>query len=199
MPFQTIPGTKVQYALLNFDRAGKERLDDPEGIGGRFSARLEEWVKAEKPTHVFLFSHGWKGDVPAAIDQYDRWIKAMLDRGDDMKRFAASRPGFKPLWIGVHWPSLPWGDDEIRAGGNDFAADDQTPALLDAEELRKRYLERLGDSPEIRGALDVILEEARVNAAASELSDSAVEAYLQLNRALGLGEGGGDAAPGDDR
>ena len=26
---------------------------------------------------MFLFSHGWQGDVPAAIGQYDNWIRTM--------------------------------------------------------------------------------------------------------------------------
>ena len=44
-------------------------------------------------------------------------------------------------------------------------------------ELRKRYLDRLGDTPEIRKALDVILEEARVNAAATELPQHVIDAH----------------------
>ena len=32
---------------------------------------------------VFFLSHGWKGDVPAAIDQYDRWIGEMARSAAD--------------------------------------------------------------------------------------------------------------------
>ena len=63
------------------------------------------------PNHIFFFSHGWQGDVPAAIAQYNRWIKALTDLPADMATIGAD---FKPLWIGLHWPSLPWGDDEAR-------------------------------------------------------------------------------------
>src|SRR5215470_14928640 len=88
MSFRTIGDTGIKYNLLSFDADGKERTDDPEG--GLFSRALLEKVKAEKPTNVFLFSHGWKGDVESAIDQYDRWIKAMVGGR------AAARGGLPP-------------------------------------------------------------------------------------------------------
>ena len=74
------------------------------------SARILQEAATNRPSHIFFFSHGWKGDVPAAIDQYNRWIKAMTDLTSDT---AAMGADFKPLWIGLHWPSLPWGDDEL--------------------------------------------------------------------------------------
>ena len=33
-----------------------------------------ETVAREPITDVFLMSHGWKGDVPSAREQYGRWI-----------------------------------------------------------------------------------------------------------------------------
>ena len=106
MPYKTIPATTVNYALIAFDGDGRERTDDPEGVNGRMSERILQDAKASPPTHVFLFSHGWQGDVPAAIAQYNRWIKAMTDLPSDAQTMGAD---FKPLWIGLHWPSLPVG------------------------------------------------------------------------------------------
>ena len=54
---------------------GKERTDDP--VGGVFSRTILDRVKQTQPSHVFLFSHGWKGDVPVS----DRAIQP-LDRRD---------------------------------------------------------------------------------------------------------------------
>src|SRR5262249_1118254 len=95
-----------------------------------------------------------------------------------------------------HWPSLPWGDDELGVANLAFETGAGAASL---PELRTRYLERLGDTSEIRQALDVILEEARVNAAATELPQHVIDAYNALNRALDLGSAGEGAAPGDDR
>ena len=90
MPFRTIPNTTTEYALLSFDADGRERTDDPQGVGGRLSAAILDRARASAPSHIFLFSHGWKGDVASATDQYDRWIKAMLDRGRRPRRHAAA-------------------------------------------------------------------------------------------------------------
>ena len=113
MSTHTIPGTSTEYHLIAFDADGQERTDDV--AGGVFSRTVLEKVKTESPTNIFFFSHGWKGDAPAAIDQYNRWIKAMVDLSPDAQRMGT---GFKPMWIGLHWPSLPWGEE----GSGSFAA-----------------------------------------------------------------------------
>ena len=113
MSTHTIPGTSTEYHLIAFDADGRERTDDV--AGGVFSRTVLEKVKTESPTNIFFFSHGWKGDGPAAIDQYNRWIKAMVDLSPDAQRMGT---GFKPMWIGLHWPSLPWGEE----GSGSFAA-----------------------------------------------------------------------------
>jgi hypothetical protein len=81
MPFQRIAQGDLRYALINFDDKGRERTDDPQG--GVFSRAIEEYVRQTQPSHILLFSHGWKGDVPAAIEQYNRWMTAMWRLGDD--------------------------------------------------------------------------------------------------------------------
>jgi len=85
MGFETIPGTSDQYALLSFDDNGRERTDDPQGVGGLLSKEILARVAREQPSHVLFFIHGWKGDVAAARDQYNRWIGAMLRLTDDRK------------------------------------------------------------------------------------------------------------------
>jgi hypothetical protein len=190
MPFRTIPGTDSTYALIAFDNDGQERTDDTlDGHDSLMSARILNDIKASPPTNIFIFSHGWKGDMPAAIDQYNRWIRAMLDREGDIARMKAANPGFKPLFVGLHWPSLPWGDDELAPAG--FTTSKPSIPLTN---LRDRYLGRLGDTKPIRSALDVIFKEARENAAATELSPEVVRAYQDLNAALRLGTGDGVAA-----
>jgi hypothetical protein len=189
MPFKTIPDTNIRYALIAFDAQGRERSDDPDGVAGRMSARIVQDASARPPSHVFFFSHGWKGDVPAAIDQYNRWIKAMNDLPADA---AAIGPGFSPLWVGLHWPSQPWGDDEL--GASSFEA-----RSVPSGELVERYVGRLGGDPSVvRGLLQVILRENDVNAGAATLPANVAEAYAKLAVAVGRASGPPDAAPGAD-
>lgn len=190
MPFQTIPNTNVSYALIAFDDQGRECTDDPQGLNGLMSARIVQDIQqAAPPSHVFFFSHGWKGDVPAAVDQYNRWIKAMTGMPADAARMG---PGFRPLWIGLHWPSLPWGDDEL--GGNSFDA----PQVA-SNELLERYVNRLGADPEaVRKLLKVIFHANDVNAGASVLPPEVADAYNQLAELLGHTSKGPGAAPDAD-
>jgi hypothetical protein len=187
MSFETIPDTNLQYGLISYGADAKERPEQ----SGLMSQRLIDKAKADAVTDVFFFCHGWKGDEPAAKDQYEKWIKAFAT-SEDRKIAAQVFPDFRPLYIGLHWPSLPFGDEEIRGG---FAAGEGAGP----EVLLQTYLKRLGDTPEIRGALDIIFKEARRNASPEELPQSIKQAYLDLNNTLGLKAEGLDAAPDADR
>ena len=176
MPYKTIPDTTTSYALIAFDSDGNERTDDAQGVGGKMSARILQDAAVAKPSHVFFFSHGWKGDVPAAVDQYNRWIKAMTALTADAGAMGA---GFKPLWIGLHWPSLPWGDDEL--GGNSFS-----PTAPRMSELLDSYVARLGgDADAVRAQLQIILAENETNAGATSLRPPVAEAYRRLAELIG--------------
>jgi hypothetical protein len=190
MAFESIPGTTVQYAMLSFDEDGKERTDDPGGAGGLFSKKLLAAAAQDPPTHVFLFSHGWKGDVAEARDQYNRWIKAMLDLEADRASMPA---GFKPLWIGLHWPSLPFGDEEL--GGGDF---DAATGGMSPEETVAVYRARLGVGPEAEPALRTIVDAHQEDAAATSLPPEVVAAYNDLARMAGYTGSGPGAAPDEE-
>jgi hypothetical protein len=186
MGFETISGTNLQYALISFDADGQERQEE----SGLMTETLRSRLASDPPTHIFLFCHGWQGDLPAARQQYCAWVRALANSVDR----AGPAASFRPLYIGIHWPSLPFGDEEIRGGAFGAAA----PAL-NVDALLETYLERLGDRAEIRTPLALILEEARRNAAADELPPSIIAAYLDLNAALGLGAAGPSAPPDADR
>src|SRR5215208_1383298 len=104
MPVRTIPGSDVQYYLISFDEHGVERAETD---GSKLSDAVVKRLKdpAEKITDVFLASHGWKGDVPAAIEQYDKWLGEMA-KSPDRAAMQQTRPGFKAINVGIHWPSL---------------------------------------------------------------------------------------------
>jgi hypothetical protein len=192
VPFQKIGQTGQEYALISFDKSGVERADDG---GGRMSDRLVDLIRREPVTDVFFMSHGWKGDVDSAIDQYDRWFGAMENQAADKAQALQQTSAFRPLRIGLHWPSQPWGNEEQPPDEVNF---DPAPAAP-TEVMVERYVERLGDSPKLREALRVIFDAARTDAGADVLPAHVADAYRRLNAALEMGEAQEGAAPGDDR
>ena len=184
MPFQKIPNLDVEYALIAFDHKGVERTDDP--VGGVFSRALIDKVRQEQPSHIFLFSHGWKGDLPSAIDQYNRWIGAMWNRQADRQ---AMGPDFRPLFIGLHWPSQPWGEETIGGAPTSFGTAD-APAI---DAVMEAAVQHFGGSPEVRRPLEVIFRAFEENPAARILPDEVVTAYQDLANAIGFSAGSGNA------
>ena len=105
-------------------------------------------------TDVFLMSHGWNNDVGDARDLYRSWIRNLLAVRPAVARNAA--PGFRPVFIGVLWPSMvapgeegavprlaggPAGDPNVEAlleelsGSLDSAAADRLRHLLSGPPL----------------------------------------------------------------
>jgi hypothetical protein len=189
-----------RYHLVLFDRAGNER---PEPDGSLLSQRLAT-AAADGVTDVFLASHGWMGDVPAAISQYDAWTAAMSGQEADLARARARDPGFKPLVVAVHWPSRPWGTETTASGllsgpgdEDEFAAEQQ----LSTDSLVERYAERIADTPAARAALTTILAASGQPPAAAHASlpPALEQAYQTLFAEAGLGLEGAAAPPGCDQ
>jgi hypothetical protein len=111
MPLRHIDEANLDYYLVLFDGDGSER---PEQDGSLLSKTMAQVVQ-DGITDVFFSSHGWKGDIPAAISQYNDWIGAMAAQVGDRDRARALDPDFKAMIIGVHWPSLPWGNEDAGA------------------------------------------------------------------------------------
>src|SRR5947208_2482105 len=126
MTIERVSGTDLMYYLIAFDANGHERSDDRDGL---MSERVLDVLSNEPITDVFLFSHGWQGDVPSARDQYGRWIAAMARCTSDIERVRQARPTFQPLLVGLHWPSLPWGDEEL--GGSTVSFDPTSTASVE--------------------------------------------------------------------
>jgi hypothetical protein len=190
MPFRTITKDDLglQYALISFDPDGNERTDDP--AGGRMSTLLVQKAATEKPTNIFLFSHGWKGDFDAAVDQYDRWIGAMWKLEKDRNEMGSD---FRPMFIGLHWPSLPWGNENMP-GAASFAEAVLSP---DYEALYEKTVQHFGDKPGVRDALRTIFNAQKDDPGAVSLPDDVIVAYKQLADAIGFSAGGGPGAAPD--
>lgn len=192
MSIESVPGTDLRYFLVAFDADGKERADDPDGL---MSARVLEALRTGPATDVFLISHGWKGDIPAAREQYNKWIGAMAACSEDVGRMKTVRPGFAPLLVGLHWPSLPWGDEEFGAAAASFdvGAEDPLAGMVD------RFAGRIADTPAARAALRTIFEAALEDIAPASLPEAVRQAYRVLDRESGLGSRGVAGSPADDR
>jgi len=93
----------VPWYVMPFDAAGRSKAPATR-------AHLLETVRRESFTNIFLFSHGWNNDWRAATARYEAFF-------DEFRRVRAAHSpdapsAFKPLLIGVFWPStslvLPW-------------------------------------------------------------------------------------------
>jgi hypothetical protein len=193
MPTRLTPKHQLPYFLVCFDKEGNERTEEN---GTLLSERLLGDLRSAAPpvTDVFVMSHGWKGDVPAAIDQFDRWIDAMGDCTDDRARARTVRPGFNPLLVGFHWPSLPFGEDDM--GGNAFST---TAGAGGADGFIDLWADRIADTPAARAALQTLLDAALEDLEPERLSAEVLLAYQTLDREAGLAQGSPAAAPGADR
>ena len=102
--------------------------------------------------------------------------------------------------IGLHWPSLPFGDESIPAeqSGGLLGADDEPD--LDAQVAQ--YAASIADTPAAREAIRTILLAEREDGGTSDaLPDDVREAYRRLYAEAQLDGGDGDpgAPPGADR
>jgi len=94
--------------------------------------------------------------------------------------------------VGLHWPSLPWGDEGLRTAVS-FAPGAGVERLVD------EYAGRVADTPPAREALRTIFEAATRGAGGPALPAEVRSAYQVLDRESGLAAGGVAGAPGADR
>ena len=74
---------------------------------------------------------------------------------DDIERASTVRPGFRPLLVGFHWPSLPYGDEELSAGaGVSFSTSGAATAAPDTAVLIDAYADRIANTHAAREALE---------------------------------------------
>jgi hypothetical protein len=202
MPKRHIDDVDTDYYLVLFDKDGVERRE----ADGSLLSDAAAGAAADGVSDVFIASHGWMGDIPAAISQYDSWIAAMARQAADVAGARAADPTFKPLAIGVHWPSLPWGVERLGAAllGDDAGDDLAAERTMDAEDVVDLYAERIADTPTARAALATIVAAGDDRAAAAALAAGRVPAALEAAyRALfaesGLAADGPAAGPGSDQ
>jgi hypothetical protein len=145
-------------------------------------------------TDVIVFNHGWLNDVPAARQSYANWIDSIRGQKDDLARMRQVRPGFKPLLIGIHWPSEPWGDERVTDAVS-FAISDSSPA----DRLFTAFAARLGADDAVRAPLRAVIDRVLSATDPKKWPKTLGEEYQALDKALGLKSLGAGAPPGADR
>ena len=191
MPLETLPKTSLQYYLIAFDKNGEECDDAGELLSHQVLHRLAN----EPISDMFLFSHGWLGDVPAARKQYNKWVGAMAANQADLEQMQQTRSGFRPLLIGLHWPSLPFGDEALGDTSISFDSSSTSPV----DQWIEQYADRLAETPAARQALHTIFSAALEDIAPSTLSPEVIQAYTVLDQEASLGCDRAAGAPGRDR
>jgi hypothetical protein len=182
MPIRTVPNTDGQnYYLINFDSDGKERAADD---GGVLSQALLEKLKNQPVTDVFIMSHGWLGDIDDAKAQYDKWMANMWGCADDLVAMKQKRPSFRPLLIGMHWPSKPFGNED--AGGA-FAFETAETGEDVVGAAVGEQIALFNASDEIRPQLETIYKAYQALDTPDALPAEVRDAYLQINQKLGIG------------
>lgn len=193
--------TRPTYDLITYDENGNERTDDPHAGGGLMSDIVLQSIADRPVTDVFLMSHGWMGDVPAAISQYNDWSAAMMRCEKDRAAIKNLRPNFRSYLVGIHWPSLPLGDEEMRPTLESPDAVDVSSMSFSAGEedpLAKFFDAGLSDSERSRKALGTILETIRGDDVPDSMPWEVEEAYKTLWEEAGLSSDGLAGAPGSD-
>lgn len=150
-----IANSDVAYHFVAFDKKGKE-IEQSTGFGSM--GVLDALADTQLPvTDVFLVSHGWKGDRPAALDQCNRWIGKMAEMADDRAHVRGLDANFKPLIIGLHWPSQPWGDESEKGAESGLLGDD-APDRAEVEKIIDTYMEALELEVSMRPEVSTIVK-----------------------------------------
>jgi hypothetical protein len=197
MPLRTVPDTDpvIQYYLIAFDEEGRERREPD---GSLMSEKALKALRDEPVTDVFMMSHGWRGDVPKAVKQYDAWTKNLMDESGGRNEMTARRPSFRPLLVGLHWPSEPWGDEDI-SGSFAIGAGGAATVEEAAETAAAEQASRLSADAAAEEQLRTIYRAYATLDNPETMPPEVENAYRKLNELLHLPTGDEAAAPGDDR
>jgi hypothetical protein len=171
------------YWLVAVDENGAER----EEAGALTSAEVVRAIAASPGCDVFVMSHGWKGDVPGAREQYERWFG----------RLVGLAPAGRPLvLVGFHWPSLPYGDEKL---GNTFSLQLDAAGAFGVDATTDEWMTLTGAPEAVRGDVRAIIAFAEENTEPDALPADVADAFARIEAALGIEGRGSDAPPGQDR
>jgi hypothetical protein len=151
---RTVPNTKWSYFLVPYNESGNEQRWP---TGTFVSDAILRELKDHPITDVFIFSHGWRSDIDDAKEQYDSWVTAMASCDGDLRVMREVRPNFRPLLVGLHWPSLPFGNETLIALQSQRVVTRTQRIQSDVDSYGKQF----PNTPRARAALRTILTAAQ--------------------------------------
>src|SRR6266478_6285301 len=179
-PYKTVcinkNGDTAPWYIIPFDKAGT-------CIAPLTRRDLLQSLQTQNYTDVFIFSHGWNNDWKIATDRYENFVGGFLRMRAEYQ--LPARPGYKPLLVGIFWPStalvMPW------EAAPQFAASGSADQEL---ELWRREIEELGgdvsaaNREEFYGLAQKPLLNSREAKRLAEIIADVVKTYDQADREI---------------
>jgi len=124
--YENIGGLFPLY-ILQFNKHG-------ESTSPETTAQILSELRGDKYSHVYLISHGWNNNFGDALGLYREFFNLFVQLHD--KHVNAAPDTWRPLFIGLHWPSiillLPWEKGPRFAGSDGDAAFESLSQARDA-------------------------------------------------------------------
>ena len=184
MGFHTIAGSDAVYGLIAFDADGNER---PEQTGLMSQTLIDKAVVDFKLR--MSSSSAMAGRATSALPSTSTTGGSTRSCAPATGNATQVFPGFKPLLIGLHWPSLP---GATRRSGQLLRGRWRGTRRRSAA---GKHISTLGDSPKIRKPLEMIFAEARRNMAPESCRIAIREGLSRSQRGARLKSEGVDAPP----
>ena len=186
--------TDEKYKLVNVTKEGV--LDEP-ATEDLLEQIADAKANNEPYTDVFITSHGWIADEQGARTQYNKWVDVMnfCDEGRELlvKKRGREQRKFRPLTIGIHWPSRPLADKNV----------DIQSLIVEGMEMNEETLSifiasRLAETEPARQAIRDILKAVKKNPTPPVLPKPLIDLFHLIHKEENLSNDGVDGAPGND-
>lgn len=190
-------GVDIEYHFICFDEDGKERKQRE----GRGTEAVLEALKdqADPVTDVYLVCHGWKGDRAAGIEQSENWLWIAAASTKDRETVRELVPGYKPLLVGLHWPSQAWGEEGEGEDESDAGLLGGAPNGGDASTAVEWYVKALGvEGDDMRDAVvEIVNSASEATMLPPELDPAVAAAYEKIAKVAGRWSDEGEVPQGD--
>lgn len=160
-------GSQIPWYIIPFDKGGR-------GQAPLTREHLVEAVSSSSFTDIILFSHGWNNDWKAASNRYEGFIRGYQEMRQ-ARGLTYSRP-FRPLLVGIFWPSvalvLPW-----EAGPQFAGAGDDQDKQIELERLEVASIAEELDSAKVERFYWLLQQKSLSEAEAREMAEIMAPIY----------------------
>src|ERR1700733_5603338 len=98
-PFETVelePSRAAPFYVLRFDESGTLKSE-------KTQAHLISALQLGDYSDIYVFSHGWNNTFDDALNLYRGYWRGYLDL---RRSRSLNNAAYKPLFVGIHWPSI---------------------------------------------------------------------------------------------